>query len=79
MTSENEPNNVIGVKRRRELPACIYDYYFNNIETSCFLVNMKIDDPIDTKIFNEAMKSQESNLWLNVMKDELDSMEKNKV
>lgn len=55
------------------------DYYLYNCKITCFSLDRDIKDHVDPTTYLEAIKSQESSLWLDAMKDELDSIEQNKV
>lgn len=54
------------------------DYYLYSCESSCFSVDTNIEEQ-DPLTFFDAMKSHESASWLESMREELDSIEKNKV
>ena len=75
----SESLNMVGNKRSRPPLEWMNDYYVYNSEVSCFSTDMEIGDPFDPTSYSEAMRSQESDLWMEAMKDEIDSIEKNEV
>ena len=55
------------------------DYYLYSCEHSCLSIDINEKIHIDPVNYCDAMKSQESDLWLEAMNEEINSMKNNGV
>ena len=79
--SSEQPSSSIQIqirqKRARALPSYLSDYYIYLAEELCYSAD--VDEMTNNLSYNDAVSSNESSEWINIMDDEIESINKNKV